>query len=201
VVNVASTLGKLGQLTSEDLKNKYRNFKDDYYLLLMQIKIANYVVIGLILLLYIFSENILKVWIKSPIEINHSIFNVLLLSSAVKSLSFTLINYLNAKNNQIQSNTFLFAFSIICLPIIYIITNKFNLYGFAIFLLIYDVFYFLINAYFIFIKNHNFLTGIVFEIFKIILLGFCFYFSTLFILTFFLLILVDYITFSKNSYE
>ena len=182
----------------EYTKDKYRNFKNDYYLLLLQIKISNYVVISLIFLLYIFSDEILKFWIKNSIQINDSIFNILLLSSAVKGISFTLINYLNAKNNQVQLNSFLFIFSIISLPVVYIITNKFNLYGFAIFLLIYDIIYLFINVYFIFTKNKEFLIGVIFEILKIFLLGICIYINTIYIFLYFFLVLFDLISYYKN---
>lgn len=185
----------------EYTKDKYRNFKNDYFLLLLQIKVANYVVIFLIFILYIFADEILKIWIKNQIQINHPIFNALLLSSAVKGISFTLINYLNAKNNQVQLNSFLFIFSIISLPVIYIITNKFNLYGFAIFLLIYDIIYLLINVYFIFKKNKKFLIEIIFEILKILLLGICVYINSIYFFLYFFLIIFDYINHYKNSYE
>lgn len=184
----------------EYTKDKYRNFKNDYFLLLLQIKVANYVVIFLIFILYIFADEILKIWIKNQIQINHPIFNALLLSSAVKGISFTLINYLNAKNNQVQLNSFLFIFSIISLPVIYIITNKFNLYGFAIFLLIYDIIYLLINVYFIFTKNKKFLIEIIFEILKILLLGICVYINSIYFFLYFFLVIFDYINHYKNSY-
>lgn len=185
----------------EYTKDKYRSFKNDFYLLLIQIKISNYIVISLIFLLYMFSDEILKIWIKNQLQINHSIFNILLLSCAVKSIFFTLNSYLNAKNNQVQLNSFLFILSIISLPLIYIITNKFNLYGFAFFLLIYDISYLFINIYFIFKKNVKFLIEVIFEILKILLLGICVYINIIYIFLYFFFIIVDLIRYYKNTHE